>query len=141
MSLTITCPRTGRISCLFNNGVRVSAIYVGKKKAPWFSVCYNYYHHRVTVTYKKRSFTFDFWSSIANPEMRNRDDLSSALYCSLADAIYGMDDFRDFCLNLGYDDDSVMAHKIWKGCQRAAAKVARVFYDKDIFKLAEYFGD
>ena len=141
MSLTITCPRTGRISCLFNNGVRVSAIYVGKKKAPWFSVCYNYYHHRVTVTYKKRSFTFDFWVSIDNPEMRTRDDLSTALWCFLTDAIAGMDDFYDFCSNFGYDHDSITAHKAWKACQMADKKAKRVFYDKDIFKLAEYFGD
>lgn len=94
----------------------------------------NYNNHVVKVTNNKKSFSFDFWGSINNPEISNDQENVFALYCALSDGIYAKEGFEDFCSNLGYDSDSRTAERVFKNCEKSLKKVERVF-DCDLYDL------
>ena len=56
----------------------------------------------------------------------------------MGDAVAGMNDFSDFCSELGYDEGSRRAEKIYKACQKATAKLQRI-YNGDIYSLYSRF--
>lgn len=49
--------------------------------------------------------------------------LEDTLRCFFDDALYGTEDFDDFCANLGYDTDSRTAERTYKACRRTLDKV------------------
>lgn len=116
---------------------KVTANYTGSKKAEWGNGQENWNHHRVTVTNTEngKHTGFDFWASIAQPELRSEYDVLNAFNCFVSDAITGKDSFEDFCGEFGYDTDSRKAEKTHKACQRATDKLERI-YDGDIYDLA-----
>lgn len=119
------------------NEFTVSSTYTGSKAALWDESNYN--HNRVTVwdieTRKRTSF--DFWGSIANPELESEYDTLNAFYCFVSDALSGAETFPDFCREFGYDDDSRKARKAWNACRRSLAKLRRVsgYSDDEIYSL------
>jgi hypothetical protein len=120
----------------------ISATYTGSKQAPWTSGPANWNHHYITVSNRingKRT-RFDFWASIAQPELRKRYDLLHAFYCFITDALSGQQEFDEFCSEFGYDVDSIDAHRTWQACKRAAAKLERIYPD-DLFDLANELQD
>ena len=122
---------------------KVTANYKGDKKAEWGDkMPENWNNHLVTVTNTatKRRCTFEFWASIANPELETDYDVLNAFNCFVDDAIIGKMDFEEFCGEFGYDTDSRAAEKTWKACKRSAAKLERV-YDGDIYELANKLGE
>lgn len=122
---------------------KVFASYTGSKPADWGNdMPQNWDHHNVTVINKingKRT-RFDFWASIAKPELRTKYDVFNAFYCFVSDAIAGNMDFADFCAEVGYDEDSRRAEKTWKACKRSAAKLNRI-YDGDLYELLDSLED
>jgi len=87
----------------------------------------NYNNHLVTVKNGKKSFSFDFWGSIVSPEISNDQENVLALYCALSEAISAKESFEDFCAELGYDNDSRTAERVYKACEKTLSKVERVF--------------
>lgn len=126
-------------TCKFK-GFKLSAEYTGSKKADWGNGQENWNHHKVTVknTETGRQTSFDFWASIANPEVRSRKDLIGAFECFVGDAVAGMNDFGDFCSEFGYDENSRRAEKIYKACQKATEKLQRI-HNGDIHSLYSRF--
>jgi hypothetical protein len=110
---------------VFKN-IRVSAVYVGDEPAPFMAN--NYHKHCVSVynvsTHKRTRFKF--WASMMNPELRTEYEVLNALYCFVSDAVSGLDSFKDFCSNFGYDSDSRAAYQTWLVCQRSSVKALRV---------------
>lgn len=113
----------------------VSANYTGSKPAEWGNGQENWNHHLVTVSHNGKRLSFDFWASIANPEIRNESEIKDAFDCFLSDAISGLSSFEDFCSEFGYDVDSRRAERIHKACQRSAKKLQRIF-SGDVYDLA-----
>ena len=126
-------------TCEFK-GFKLSAEYTGNKKADWGNGQENWNHHKVTVknTETGKQTSFDFWASIANPEVKSRKDLIGAFECFVGDAVAGMNDFNNFCSEFGYDEDSRRAEKIYKACQKATEKLQRI-YNGDIYSLYSRF--
>jgi len=124
-------------TCEFK-GFKLSAKYTGSKEAEWMP--HNWNHHKITIKNIEsgKQTSFDFWASIANPEVRSREDLIGAFECFVGDAVAGMNDFNDFCSEFGYDEDSRRAEKIYKACQKATAKLQRI-YNGDIHSLYSRF--
>ena len=87
----------------------------------------NWNNHKVTVTHNGQKFSFDFWGSIANPEISNDQENVFALYCALSDGLSAENDFNEFCSEFGYDNDSRTAERIYKACEKTNAKINRVF--------------
>jgi len=94
----------------------------------------NYHNHKVKVSHNKKSFSFDFWGSIRNPEIANDQENVFAFYCALSDGLSSKESFEGFCKELGYDDDSRTAERVYKACEKSLAKVERVF-DCDLYDL------
>jgi hypothetical protein len=114
----------------------VTSTYTGSKAAPWSDGRENWNHHNVTVINRdngKRT-RFDFWASIAHPEIDTEYDLMNAFRCFVDDALAGSMEFREFCADFGYDEDSRRAEKIWNACKRSTAKLTRI-YDGDLYDL------
>jgi hypothetical protein len=120
---------------------QVSATYTGSKKAPWDNaksrMPENWNHHRVTVKNTENGLktSFDFWMSISRPQIEKEYDVLNAFYCFVSDAISGGYSFGEFCGEFGYDEDSRTAERTFKACERAAAKLSRL-YDGNIYDLA-----
>lgn len=51
------------------------------------------------------------------------EDLLFAFYCLMSDAQAGANNFRDFCGDFGYNEDSRNAFKAFKACQKQALRV------------------
>ena len=121
----------------------VSANYTGSKPAGWDADNYN--HHTVVVrnlsTGKK--CRFDFWASLANPEIRTEEEVLHAFACFVRDSIYGEMDYDEFCDEFGYNTDSRIAEKAWKACGKSNDKLRRIF-PGDIneldYELTELYG-
>lgn len=94
----------------------------------------NYNNHVITVTNTetKQKISFEFWGSIANPEIKTEKELLYAFYCFVEDALSGKMDFSEFCGEFGYDTDSCKAEKTWKACKRSTVKFEKL-YDGDIY--------
>lgn len=99
----------------------------------------NWNNHIITVidTETNRRLRFDFWSSIHQgyKDLEDEKALLWAFDCFLGDAISGEDSFEDFCSELGYDEDSRKAYKIWRACQRSADKFYRISPCADLQEL------
>ena len=106
----------------------INSEYLGNKAATWGDKKNpNYHNNLVKVTHNKKSFSFDFWGSIMNPEISNDQENVFAFYCALSDGISAKDSFENFCGEFGYDEDSRTAERIYKACEKTLKKVERVF--------------
>lgn len=115
----------------------VIATYTGSKPAPWGDrMSENWNHHIITVknTENGQHTGFDFWASIARPELSNEYDILNAFRCFVDDALSGDMSFSEFCNEFGHDDDSRTAERTWKACKRSTVKLHRI-YDGDLYEL------
>lgn len=63
-------------------------------------------------------------------------DVLGALF-SEADSFVSSRDFTDFCLNFGYDTDSIRALKIYESCERTAQALQDLLGD-DFEEISDY---
>lgn len=119
---------------------RISANYTGSKAAPWSGDNWNHHNITVTNTENGKRTRFDFWASIARPDLSTDYDVINAFRCFVDDAISGGMDFSEFCGEFGYDEDSRKAYKTWRDCQRSAAKLERI-YTGDVYELINSMDD
>lgn len=72
-------------------------------------------HFRIILTTESGRTAHDFYGSANDCEKGKKtmddEDLSSALWCIVDDALYGTMSFEEFCSELGYDEDSRSAEK------------------------------
>lgn len=123
--------------------ITISSEYLGNKPAQWDTksqIATNYNNHKVTITHNKKSFSFEFWGSIMNPEISNDQENIFAFYCALSDALGAKDGFEEFCSNFGYDSDSRTAERTFKSCEKTLKKVERVF-SCDLYDLINEIAD
>ena len=91
--------------------------------------------YRCTLRYHGRQYTFDFWMGSAHTD---EPDAEGVLKCLLSDAQAGDEDFDNFCMELGYDQDSRKSEAVWKSCQRVATAMHRLLGDDyDTFLYAD----
>lgn len=103
----------------------------------------NYHNQfRITVTNtetKKRTW-FNFYGSAHDCELNkielNDRELLFCFRCLIDDAILGIDSYEDFCSNLGYDEDSRRAERIYKQCEKQVKKNENIgIYEDDLYKI------
>lgn len=66
---------------------------------------------------------------------------ASVLWCLLMDMELGQGTFQEFCDNLGYDSDSMRAHKIYLDSQNTLHKMHNILTRSDIEHLRELLQD
>jgi hypothetical protein len=116
-------------------GFIISSVFKGEKPAPWSALegRRNWNHNRVTIKRNGHQITFDYWGSIASPEIKTADDLRNALYCYITDAISGGSTFLDFCSDFGYSHDSIKVHKIWRTHVKMRKRIAKLITDDELY--------
>lgn len=92
-------------------------------------------HYEITISRGKAAIEFYFstGSAITYPDRKGiveciLDDRFIAENCS---------DFDDFCDDLGYDNDSISAKKIYKACKKMKRKVDKIFTPDECEQLQE----
>ena len=95
---------------------------------------------RVTVSTEIGRISFDFYGShqdyVNGQKTINRDDAKHALCCFVSEACSGNDTFINFCSELGYDEDSRTAERIYKACVKSLAKFEKIT-DANIYDVAD----
>lgn len=76
----------------------------------------------VSSTDSDRRARFTYYTGIAHKGLVDEGQMKDALLCFVTDARCGQLSFRDFCGELGYDQDSRKAYKTWEACKRATKK-------------------
>jgi hypothetical protein len=120
-------------------GFKIRAEYLGNKACEGMPENWN--NHRVYLSKNGRRCSFEFWASIANPEVRSPSDLRGAFECFLSDATAGEQSFEEFCRDFGYDTDSRNAERVHKACVRSAVKARRLLNGDDIYALSNALSD
>lgn len=126
MKTTIETKTAGKIT--------INSEYIGDKLWAVSDKMNNYNNHKVTISHKGKTTSFDFWGSIAEPEIRDDQANVFAFYCFLSDGLSAKDSFDYFCAEVGYDSDSRTAERIYKLCKKSLKKAERVF-DCDLYDL------
>jgi hypothetical protein len=79
-------------------------------------------HNHFIVTVKNENGSIDFdWYGSYNDHKNNvteldKSNLKDALHSFFSDTIAGNMDFKEFCSEFGYDEDSRKAEKIYNAC-------------------------
>ena len=119
----------------------ISAEFVGEKSAPWDIHNDNHYKVKVKNTENNKRTSFDFWQSIANPNMDNEQDLIESFFFFVSDAVYGTYELDEFFNEFGYEKISE-GLKAFNGCRSAYNKMLRLLGDKKkIFDLCNELSD
>jgi hypothetical protein len=108
--------------------------------------------YKITLIRNDKSYSFTFGQSIINsgevvkqdkrfPNYRYMDKISRqgpTAYDVLACLEkYPQENFKDFCANFGYDNDSIKAYKIYKAVKEQYNNLARMFTQKELEQMAE----
>lgn len=107
---------------------------MGDKPAPWAEPGKHVpqYHWRVTLKYRGRSLTTDFWSC-------DEPNAAAVLSCLISDSTAAGSRFEDWASDLGYDVDSRKAYATWEACCKSFPKVVRFLGSGfDTFASAEH---
>ena len=79
----------------------------------------------VTLRRAGRQITTPFYGG----ELTGEPSAADVLYCLLRDASLGEGSFRDYCADLGVDEDSRKALASYEACKRTARKLERFLVD------------
>lgn len=112
----------------------ITSQYLGNKE--WHAQRQNYHNHTLIVSFQENHIPFEFWGSLAQPEIQTDDQNISAFYCFLSDAVAGDMDFNEFCNTFGYDIDTPEAENVWNACYEATQKVKSTF--DDLYELMDF---
>lgn len=96
---------------------------------PWDAREHNRYTITITNKDNGKKTRFYYYTSVARPEMNGVDELKQAFDCFLSDSECGAMDFREFCGELCYDEDSRKAFKIWRACVRSLGRLQDIGFD------------
>ena len=118
-------------------GFTLKATYVGEKEPKCFNDnrSRSHTHHVITVKNNEtgKKLHFDFWNSLANPQITSTQELKDAFECYLSDCLVGMETYEDFIGGFGYEDNKE-SKTVYKACKRALEKMERI-YNGDIGEL------
>ncbi len=93
------------------------------------NVCRNVY--TVDVKRGKIKISFKFGDSIFNTQDRKTPTLYDILTCIKSDFLCEQP-FKEWCSDLGYDDNSISHKKMWKNCLRQSQKLKAVFKEGEV---------
>lgn len=88
--------------------------------------------YRVTLRKGRRQLSTDFFTGSG---WRKEPGAADVLSCLCSDAYAGEQTFEDFCSDMGMDQDSRKAERIWRACKAIAPKLRR-FLGEDFDRCA-----
>ena len=110
------------IKILNKSGIETDIVYISKSYTNWDK---DNLHNQYKVVLKRgnEQMQFDFWDSLYNTQNNIIPSTYDVIACLEWYDIY---DFEDFCLNFGYNTDSIKAFEIYRTYQKQ---------QKELFKL------
>lgn len=93
-------------------------------------------HWRVTVLRGTKAFSVNYSMGSA---LQGEPDLQGVISALLSDSECADDSFTSWCADYGHDTDSRNARIMWRGCQRTADGLARLFTAAELDDLRELF--
>jgi hypothetical protein len=124
-------------------GIEINFKFIGLSVPKWEDKKQTYHNHYwVTITRKGSSLVkpleFEFFDSISETQKPHRQTPSAydILTCVSSDS-YEYANFKDFCENLGYNEDSRKDFKVWEAVQEAATNINAFFKPEEIEELRE----
>ena len=81
-------------------------------------------HWRCVISCGRRRMTLVFSMGLGHRGAEPK--LAEVLDCIASDAASALEDFADWCSNLGYSEDSRKAERVYKACQRQAVSLRRL---------------
>lgn len=94
-------------------------------------------HWVITLIYQGRGITFCYTQGSAH---KNRPDKWDVLACILNTSSFDFATFEDWCNGLGYDSDSIKAHKTYETCVEQGKQVMFLL-GKQFDKARDYAND
>lgn len=132
------------IKTTFKN-FELRAIHAGEKNPVWKDgQDRTHCHHviRVKDMETKKFFSFDYWTSLANPEIADKKEVLQAFECFLNDCLVATDTLENFTSEFGYEEKE--ARRIYAVCGRSLKKIERLYEDSIVDlanELSEYISD
>lgn len=124
------------IETTFKN-FELRATYTGKKNPIWRDGqdrTHCHYVIRVKDMETKKFFSFDYWTSLASPEINGEKEILKAFELFLDDCLIATDTVENFIYNNEFDTEKE-ARRIYAACSRSLKKMQRL-YDESIVDLA-----
>ena len=109
----------------------ISSFYAAEKESLWGAPAERHYKITVKNTETKKRTSFNFWCSIAHPEIETEDDILEAFSCFLYDATNGDYDLNDFYREFCGDGEIENAVKAWREYKKSLNKALRVVGNLD----------
>ena len=129
------------IKTTFKN-FELRAIHAGEKNAGWNDgQDRTHCHHviRVKNMETKKFFSFNYWTSLVNPEIADEKEVLHAFECFLDDCLVATDTVENFIHHNEFDTKKE-ARRIYSACARSLKKIQRL-YDDSIVDLANELSD
>lgn len=92
--------------------------------------------YEITIRRHNKAIKFRFGDSIANTQKGEQPRVYDVLTCIKND-FFCPDNFKDFCDEYGYDEDSRKAHETFKRCLKQSHKLTLIFSDEEIKTLPD----
>jgi hypothetical protein len=128
------------------NGIDIGIAWKFHGEVKGFPNCQNdeslHYAYDIALASKGGSETFAYFASAydhgAGKKTLDDDDLKNAFWCIVDDALSGAVPFDEFCGEMGYDEDSRRAERIWQQCQETFEKMKTIGLSKDdLYAISE----
>ena len=118
-----------------SNGITCLSIYKGIDEV---NPCDKW---KVTISYKdsREILSFDYSTGFGHRDINNqvvKPNVVDVINCLIDDLSYSYFSFKEFCLQLGYNNDSIRALKTYKACKKNGNKLIRLLGKKLIKQLA-----
>ena len=94
------------------------------KKEEWKRTATKY---TCKLTFKNQSYAFSYWMGSAHTKAPSKKDI---LYSFIMDDVTGLD-FEEFCLEFGYDNDSIKALRTFEACKDETENFYRLFNEEE----------
>lgn len=89
------------------------------------------------ITFKNKTYRFNYWMGSALTKAPSKKDV---LYSFIMDDVTGMD-FKNFCLEFGYDNNSKKALRTFETCKEQTENFYRLFNEEEREILRELLED
>lgn len=98
---------------------------------------------KIIVASKKSAMNFEFKTGLGLRDHGNptRPSSASILHSCLLDADSGNMDFKEFCAEHGYSDDSIKALACYHACVKMHDDLSKIFTESELNDLREMLQD
>ena len=116
------------IKILNKSGIEIDIVYITKSYTNWDK---DKLHNQYKVVLKRgnKQMQFDFWDCLYNTQNNIKPSTYDVIACL---EWYNIYDFEDFCLDFGYNTDSIKAFEIYKTCQKQQKELFELIPEEKI---------